>query len=169
MSREDAGIAPRSQEPLSLTALVRDVVETMTPLADAKGLTISFEGAKEARVLGDAARLRQVFYNILDNAIKYTAEKGAIAVVVSSMERTARVVIGDSGIGIPAEHLPHVFERFYRVDKARSRAQGGAGLGLSIAKSIVGAHQGNVELRSASGKGTTCTITLPLADAASST
>jgi signal transduction histidine kinase len=97
----------------------------------------------------------------LDNAIKYTPEGGAVTVEFGRRDRAAVVTVRDTGIGIPEEHLPRVFDRFYRVDKARSRAQGGTGLGLSIARSIVTAHGGNIELTSLLGKGTTCTVTLP--------
>jgi signal transduction histidine kinase len=102
--------------------------------------------------------LRQVFFNLLDNALKYTPAGGSVEVRV---ERGAQVTVRDTGIGIPAEHLPHVFDRFYRVDKARTRAEGGTGLGLSIARSIVAAHGGRIELNSAPGEGTTVRVVLP--------
>jgi len=110
---------------------------------------------------GDAARLRQVFYNLLDNAIKYTPQGGEIIVRIEQKDRAAVVTFRDTGIGIPPEHLPRVFDRFYRVDKSRSREQGGTGLGLSIAKTIVTAHGGQIELASVPGRGTTCTVTVP--------
>src|SRR5205823_4427704 len=84
------------------------------------------------RVAGDGARLRQVFFNLLDNAIKYTPEGGRVEVRVEARGADAVVVVRDTGVGIPAEHLPHVFDRFYRVDRARTREQGGAGLGLTL-------------------------------------
>src|SRR5205807_5506946 len=108
----------------------------------------------------DGGRLRQVFYNLLDNAIKYTPPGGTIEVGVGAEPGAAVVAVRDSGIGIPPEHLPHVFERFYRVDKARSRAEGGTGLGLSIARSIVAAHGGSIALDSKPGEGTVCTVCL---------
>src|SRR5262249_10673662 len=104
--------------------------------------------------------LRQVFFNVIDNAIKYTPAGGAIEVRVELLSPTARVTVKDTGIGIPAEHLPRVFDRFYRVDKARSRDEGGTGLGLTIARSIVIAHGGAIELSSTPGQGTTCTVVL---------
>jgi signal transduction histidine kinase len=107
--------------------------------------------------------LRQVFYNLLDNALKYTPEGGAVEVRAGGQAGTAVVSVRDTGIGIPAEHLPRVFDRFYRVDKGRSRAEGGTGLGLSIARSIVAAHGGRIDLASTPGYGTVCTVTLPLA------
>jgi heavy metal sensor kinase len=162
LAREDTRMTQQAYQPLDLAALVRGVVETMRPLAEAKGLRLCQQSAGTLTMRGDAARLRQVFYNLLDNAIKYTPESGEIDIRLERRGVDALVVLRDSGIGIPAEHLPHVFERFYRVDKARSRAVGGTGLGLSIVHSIVTAHGGQIELDSAPGRGTVCTLTLPL-------
>ncbi len=161
LSREDAGVAPVGRESVDLAALVRDVVEVMRPLAEAKGLCVKVETKGPGWVQGDAARLRQVFYNLLDNAIKYTPEGGAVGVRSERQDQSMVVTIQDTGIGIPPEHLPHVFDRFYRVDKARSRPEGGTGLGLSIARSIVVGYGGRVELTSSPGQGTTCTVILP--------
>jgi heavy metal sensor kinase len=163
LAREDAHAARQANEPVSLKALVGDVAETMRPLADAKGvrLSSSVEADQAAWVNGDAARLREVFFNILDNAIKFTAEGGEIEVRIAHNGPEAVVTVRDTGIGVPAEHLPHVFDRFYRVDRARSRAEGGTGLGLSIAQSIAAAHGGRIELASTPGHGTACTVTLP--------
>jgi heavy metal sensor kinase len=140
LSREDAGATHLLSEKVDLAALVRAVAESMRPLAVAKGIHLQVSGNGETNVRGDTGRLRQVFYNLLDNAIKYTPEGATIEVWSEARDRNALVRVRDTGIGIPAEHLPHVFERFYRVDKARSREQGGTGLGLSIAKTIVNAH-----------------------------
>jgi heavy metal sensor kinase len=162
LSREDAGVATQAHEAVDLGALVQGVAENLRPLAEAKGLRLHSSGQDGARVRGDAARLRQVFYNLLDNAIKYTPAGGEIEARVEARAGEAVATVRDTGIGIPAEHLPRVFDRFYRVDKARSREQGGTGLGLSITRSIVNAHGGSVELDSAVGRGTTCTVTLPV-------
>jgi heavy metal sensor kinase len=161
LAREDSNAGPPPRRPVDLARLLDGVVETMRPLAEAKELRLSYQGKEAAWVEGDEARLRQVFYNLLDNAIKYTPEGGTVEVRVEGRDRSAVVAVRDTGIGIPAEHLPHVFERFYRVDKARTRAEGGTGLGLSIARSIVAAHGGAIELDSAPGRGTVCTVTLP--------
>jgi two-component system, OmpR family, heavy metal sensor histidine kinase CusS len=161
LSREDAGVAPRADEPLDLAALVSDAAETMRPLAEEKGLRLLVTCAGPLALGGDDARLRQVVYNLLENAIKYTPAGGEVEVQVQERDGTAVVTVRDSGIGIPVEHLPRVFDRFYRVDKARSREQGGTGLGLSIAQSIVAAHGGSITLESAVGQGTACTVTLP--------
>jgi heavy metal sensor kinase len=161
LAREDAETGCPAPQPLDLSVVVQGVVEDMRPLADARGLQLRVDVNGAVPIHGDALRLRQVFLNVVDNAIKYTPSGGEVAVLIGRRDREAVVTVRDSGVGIPPEHLPRVFERFYRVDKGRSREQGGTGLGLSIAQSIVAAHGGRIELTSAGGEGTTCTVTLP--------
>jgi signal transduction histidine kinase len=161
LAREDAGTAAQPRESVDLAALVGGVVDTMRALAEAKGVRLRGH-LRSVAVRGDAGRLRQVFYNVLDNAIKYTPAGGSVEVQVQAQDGSAVVAVRDTGEGIPAEHLPRVFDRFYRVDKAHSRAQGGTGLGLSIAQSIITGHGGRIELVSTPGRGTTCTVTLPV-------
>ena len=162
LSRRDAGVEQFDSAVLDLHLLVAGVVDAMQPLADAKGVFLQIDGADAVQVVGDEGRLRQVFINLLDNALKYTSGGGKVAVRVERRDRFSVVIVEDSGIGIPAEHLPRVFDRFYRVDKARSRSEGGTGLGLSIAQSIVKAHGGVIEMASTVGEGTVCTVTFPL-------
>src|SRR5207249_10558009 len=133
----------------------------MRPLAESSGVSLHVRLAPVS-ISGDEVRLRQVFYNLLDNAIKYTPQGGEVEVRVEARDGAAVVTVRDTGEGIPPEHLPHVFDRFYRVDKARSREKGGTGLGLSIARSIVATYDGHIELTSTPGNGTTCTVTLPI-------
>jgi heavy metal sensor kinase len=161
LCREDAGKSPPVRMPVDLNALVDAVVETMRPLAQVRAIDVQVTGNGPLYIQGDASRLRQVFYNLLDNAIKYTPESGHIDIQLDKHDRDVVAKVSDTGIGISPEHLPHVFDRFYRVDKARSRAEGGTGLGLSIVQSIVAAHGGRVEMTSRPGQGTTCTVTLP--------
>lgn len=163
LSRDDAGIGQAPPEPVDLVEMADEVVEVMRPLAEGKGQHLSIETSRAAVVQGDPGRLRQVFYNLLDNAIKYTPEGGRVELAVEASDSGVTVTVRDTGVGIPPEHLPHVFDRFYRVDKARSRAAGGSGLGLSIVQSIITAHGGQVELSSAAGEGTICTFRLPRA------
>jgi signal transduction histidine kinase len=135
----------------------------MCLLAEDKGIKISADAPEEVAVEGDRARLKQVVVNLLDNAIKYTPAQGRVELAVKAEGSQALLEVKDSGIGIPPEALAHVFQRFYRVDGARSREQGGAGLGLSIVQSICSAHGAAVEVVSEPGAGTTFRVRLPLA------
>src|SRR5262249_21095191 len=125
-----------------LGELVGGVAEALRPVAEAKQLSLVTELTPGVVVPGDPVRLRQVAMNLIDNRIKYTPEGGSVRVAVGTRDGRAVVTVADTGGGIPAEHLPRVFDQFYRVDKARSREMGGTGLGLSIARSIVAAHGG---------------------------
>jgi heavy metal sensor kinase len=162
LAREDAGIADREPERVDLGGLVGGVADALRAVAEAKQVTMATDLAPGAVVKGDPIRLRQLAMNLIDNAIKYTPEGGSVRVAVGPSDRSAVVVVADTGVGIPADHLPRVFDRFYRVDKARSRELGGTGLGLSIARSIVTAHGGSIELASRPGSGSTATVVLPL-------
>jgi heavy metal sensor kinase len=162
LSREDAGAAKPVHELVDLGKLLGGVVETMRPLAEAKKQDLHVGRYPEVRVFGDEARLREVFYNLLDNAIKYTPEGGKIDVDLCQADHQAIATVSDSGIGIEPDHLPRVFDRFYRIDKARSPEQGGTGLGLSIAQAIVLAHGGRIDITSKAAQGTICTVSLPL-------
>jgi signal transduction histidine kinase len=113
-------------------------------------------------VTGDDEMLKRMLLNLLDNAVKYTPEGGAISIDLESQDGNARIVVTDTGIGIPAEDQPRIFDRFFRVDKARSRALGGAGLGLSIARWIVEGHGGILSVESAPGQGSAFRVELPL-------
>jgi two-component system, OmpR family, sensor kinase len=116
-------------------------------------------------VRGDAERLRQLIWNLVENAVRYTPAGGQVTIALRRRGPVAELTISDTGIGIPPEHLPHIFERFYRVDTGRSRALGGTGLGLSIVRQISEAHGGQVRVRSTPGEGSTFTVALPVADA----
>jgi signal transduction histidine kinase len=132
-------------------------------LAEDKKISVTVNAPQPIVVAGDSARLKQVIVNLLDNAIKYTMPGGSVALSVKESGTKAILSVKDNGVGIPAEALPHVFERFYRADKVRSRTVQGAGLGLSIVQTICQAHGGTVEAISKEGSGTTITVTLPLA------
>ena len=160
ISRLDAGEAKIQNIKFDLTDLVKSTAEQMKLMAVEKAIQLTIDAKEPVYIEADPARLKQVVVNLLDNAIKYTPEKGNILIRVHNAVDKAIFEIIDSGIGIPKEALPHVFERFYRADKVRSREIGGAGLGLSIVRSICHAHGGNIELKSVEGKGTVCRIEL---------
>jgi len=130
--------------------------------AKKQNLSIDSQG-NDFKIKADPNKIEQVFVNLIDNAIKYTSRGGKIAVALFEQQDQFTVTVEDNGIGIPKEHLNRVFERFYRVDKARSRQLGGTGLGLSIAKHIVLAHKGKINIESQTNKGTTVSVTLPKA------
>jgi heavy metal sensor kinase len=162
ISRLDAGEAASEWVPFDLAQMAAATVDQMSLLAEDKHIKVASEAAQPVWVKGDRARLKQVVVNLLDNAIKYTPQGGAIVLRVESRNGHASLEVTDSGIGIPPEALPRVFDRFFRVDSARSRDQGGAGLGLSIVKSICAAHHGRVEAASELGRGSRFRIELPL-------
>ena len=141
---------------------VRESVSRLAPLAKKRGQTLKTDIADSCEMFADPGKLAQVCYNIIENAIKYTPDGGTIAVTLHRAGRDAVLEISDTGVGIPEEDLPHVFDRFYRVDKARSRDTGGTGLGLSIVQQIVRLHAGSVTVASQPGKGTTFTVQLPV-------
>lgn len=160
VSRLDAGDVQMEKVALDLGQLATSTAEQMLLLAEEKSITVRCDAQPGVEVVGDRSRLKQVVVNLLDNAIRYTGEGGAISVSTATKNGWATLTITDNGAGIPAEALPHVFERFYRADKARSRYSGGSGLGLSIVNAICTAHRGEVEIASTEGVGTTVTIRL---------
>jgi signal transduction histidine kinase len=165
ISRLDAGEAAAEWVPLDLTQLTAATADQMSLLAEDKGINVACDAGPSVWVKGDRARLKQLVVNLLDNAIKYTAQGGAIALTVETQNSKAVLEVSDNGIGIPPEALPRVFERFFRVDEARSREQGGAGLGLCIVKSICTAHNGHVDVSSSPGAGSRFRVELPLVSA----
>lgn len=162
LSRFDAGEAVQESVPVDLRSLVANTAEQMQLLADDKDVRLTCECDRDVIVRGDRARLKQVVVNLLDNALKYTPANGTVIVRVQHVDNHAVLSVSDTGIGIPAEALPHVFDRFFRVDKARSRDEGGAGLGLSIVKAICAGHGGGVHATSREGAGSEFIVELPL-------
>jgi two-component system OmpR family sensor kinase len=160
LARADAGGLPLARQPVDLDNIFLEVYQQVALLQ--KSVEVTIEDLDQASVMGDADRLKQLLINLVDNAIKYTPSGGHVRLHLSKADGWARIDIADSGIGIPPEDLPFIFDRFYRVDRARSRARGGSGLGLSIAKWIAQAHGGDIQVTSEVGVGTTFTITLPL-------
>jgi heavy metal sensor kinase len=161
LSRAEAGQERLEREPLALGQLAADVVEAMQPLAETRGVRLAAGQLEPLQVDGDQGRLTQLLVNLVDNGLKYTPSGGQVTVSVGLEAGQALLRVADSGPGIAAEHLPHLFERFYRVDRARSRAAGGTGLGLAICRWIAEAHGGQIEVASQPGAGATFSVRLP--------
>jgi heavy metal sensor kinase len=163
ISRLDAGEAQAEWVQFDLTALAAATADQMALLGEDKNIKVSCSPADHVWVSGDRARMKQVVVNLLDNAIKFTPSGGTVDLNIRQQDSKAVLEVADNGTGIPPEALPRIFERFYRVDPARQRELGGAGLGLSIVKSICLAHQGRVEAVSTPGRGSVFRVELPLA------
>lgn len=164
LSRLDAGEAQREDTRFDLSELAAATTEQMSLLAEEKGVELYCSSSPRVDVRGDRSRVKQVIVNLLDNAIKYTPKTGKIALEVRAAKGHAYLEVSDTGIGVPSEDLRRIFDRFYRVDRVRSRAIEGTGLGLSIVWSICTAHGGTVYAENLAGGGSRFTAELPLAD-----
>lgn len=153
---------PMNKTVLPFAQLIEDMTERFVLDANKKMITIRKDLDEDVIVYGDEDRLSQVYSNVMTNALKYTNEQGTIHILLTKDEKWAILTVEDSGIGIAKEHLPHLTERFYRVDKSRARKEGGTGLGLAIASQIVRKHDGLLKIESEVGKGTKVTVRLPL-------
>jgi heavy metal sensor kinase len=162
LSRLDAGEAQTEWTRFDLSELARTTAEQMNLMAEDKNISIACDANQPILVEGDRVRLKQIIVNLLDNAIKYTPEKGAIQLRVHGVNGHAILEVTDNGIGIPPDALPHVFERFYRVNQTRASGSESAGLGLSIVKAICTAHGAEVEVVSAPASGSCFRVKLPL-------
>jgi heavy metal sensor kinase len=162
MSRLEAGEMLVERTKFDFAELTRTTVDQMRLLAEEKSLRLRYEGTKPVEIEGDPLRLKQIVVNLVDNAIKYTPPGGSVS--VSTFPQDGRVVleVADTGIGIPKDATSQIFDRFYRVDKARSRQLGGTGLGLAIVKSICTAYNGAVSVKSDEGRGALFRVELPL-------
>jgi signal transduction histidine kinase len=143
-------------------ALLEEVIGELQPIAATQGVTLHLLNETDLVVPGDEGLLSRVFYNLIENGINYTPTGGSVTIAVTRREQWAVITVTDTGIGIAAADLPHIFERFYRVEASRSRHCGGAGLGLSIVSALVRQHHGKIEVESAPGQGSTFTVLLPL-------
>ena len=164
LARADAGGLSLQRAAVPLDAVARWAEEQFAGVARRKGVVLEAHGAGPLTVLGDLDRLRQLLTNLVINAITYTPSEGRVHLAWDREAPFARIIVGDTGCGIEPEDLPHLFQRFYRADRARARSAGGSGLGLPIAEWIVKAHGGRIEVDSFPGRGTTVTVWLPLAD-----
>ncbi len=162
LSKADLGRVELQREIFLLDEVLHDLYEDSEVLAEKKHITVTLQKADKVSVPGDKVRIRQLLLNLIDNAIKYTPENGNVSLELGLSNGMATVSVHDTGIGIPFEEISKIFDRFYRVDKARSRAMGGSGLGLSIAKWIADAHGGKIEVKSELRHGSTFTVFLPV-------
>jgi len=167
LSRLESATREPEWDETGVGELVDDVLASFAGPAGRKQVQLARTGGGDPAVVSDPERLRRILENLVDNAVKYTPPGGRVEVeVFAGPDGAARVTIADNGPGIPAEHLPRIFERFYRVDKARSRATGGTGLGLAIVRHVAQAHGGEVTVESIEGQGSTFRLALPRVGAA---
>ena len=164
LARADEGRFDLHREPVDLVPLVLDVAETAQILGEHAGLRVSVHAPEEVSVLGDPLRLRQLFLNLVTNAVKYTRRGGRVDLTLTPRGESVEFAVSDTGVGIAGADLPYVFDRFWRADRARSRQsdRGGVGLGLSISQWIAHAHGGSITVASRLGRGSTFTVSLPL-------
>ena len=160
--RMDVKDVKLTRENMSLAALVKDTEHLLKTLKEKRGQKLVLSLQDDCDMYADRTKLQQVVYNLMENAFKYTQEGGTVWVTLQKSGRSAILSVRDNGPGIAAEHLPHIFDRFYRVDKARSRDAGGTGLGLSIVHQLVMLHGGEIRVESEVGQGTTFIVELPL-------
>ena len=164
MDKEDTVRSRFKKDPVLLNELVQRTMKGLQLLADQKNIRLELFDEEEVIVPGDRLKLQQVISNIIDNGIKYTPEGGRVTIEVYNTPNFGVVKVSDTGFGIAPEELGHIFDRFYRIDRARSRSTGGTGLGLSIAKRIVMLHNGDIRVQSEGNRGTTFRIELPYDD-----
>jgi signal transduction histidine kinase len=160
LARFDAGQVDMAHAPVELGPLLAACVERLSPQAQAAGIALELDAPDAPTITGDGDRLAQVFANLLDNAIAHTPAGGRVTLAAHQVGNTVEVTVTDTGEGIPAEALPRIFERFYRVDQSRQHSRG-AGLGLAIAREIVEAHGGTITVESVVGLGSRFTVRLP--------
>jgi two-component system, OmpR family, phosphate regulon sensor histidine kinase PhoR len=161
ISELESNHAAPAPKPVSIRAALESALRTVESGARIRGVRLLSDELDDLQVLGNELQLEQVFVNLLDNAVKFNRPNGEVRVEALSTDGQAQIVISDTGIGIPSEHLPRVFERFYRADKARSREMGGTGLGLSIVKHVIEQMGGTVAVASQVGQGSRFTLTVP--------
>src|SRR5579883_2104087 len=164
LSAIESGSAKLEMAPVSMGEVAREVAAKFRPVAERRGIMLRVDDLDEVpEAWGDEARLVQAVVNLVDNALKYTPAGGAVRISGRAARELVALSVADTGLGIAAEHLPRIFERFYRVDRSRSRALGGTGLGLSIVKHIATSHGGRVEVHSVEGRGSEFTLLIPRA------
>jgi len=159
LARSDNGLV---LEDVNLSDLLNELLEDAEVLCEQENIALESRIDKHVIVRGDVTRLREMFLNLIDNAVRYTPREGKIAISLAEINGFARISVKDTGIGIPSEHLPYIFNSFYRVDRSRSREDGGTGLGLAICKRIAELHGGKISVSSVLKVGSTFTVELPI-------
>ncbi len=167
LTQMDSHAAALTLTDVNLSALTEEALHPLRLAAESRHQSLETDIAEEVHLHGDAGKLTQIIYNLTDNALKYTPDGGVIRVSLALSGKEAVLTVSDNGVGIPEGDQAHIFDRFYRVDKARSRATGGTGLGLSIVRQLVQLHGGTIEVVSAPGQGSAFTVTLPVRKEAS--
>lgn len=163
LSRIENKVTPLNLSKVELVSLIQSITKTLSKTISEKSLEVTLPlSTEEIFIEGDSDRINQILLNLIANSINYTGEGGKIDISIELTEYNVYISISDTGIGIPQESVPRVFERFYRVDKARSRNSGGTGLGLAIVKHLVDSHQGDIKVNSIEGEGSTFTVIFPL-------
>lgn len=162
LARADSGKERLNAKPVDLNKLLAEIASDIEVLCEEKSLHFSLELRDQIILQGDEMKLRELFLNLLDNAIRYTPPGGRVTLSMFRKENRALIAVTDTGIGIGEEHLPHIFKRFYRVEKARVHNEGGAGLGLAICQGITELHGGTISARSKLGAGSTFSVSLPI-------
>jgi heavy metal sensor kinase len=161
LSRADTGEVPLTKTVVDLSEFLSEIQIQSQVLATSKSIDVYLHNNQEVYALADPLRLKAMMLNLVENGIKYSPQGGRIDITLDKENSSALITVSDQGIGIPQEALPHIFDRFFRVDKARSRQEGGSGLGLSICKWIAEAHNGSISARSELGKGSAFTVRIP--------
>ena len=161
LSRADTGEVPLAKTRIDLSEFLADMQVQAQVLATSKSIDVYFHNSQKIYALADPLRLKSMMLNLIENGIKYSSPGGRIDITLEKENDTAIITVRDHGIGIPQEALPHIFDRFFRVDKARSRKEGGSGLGLSICKWIAEAHSGTISAKSELGRGSDFVVRIP--------
>jgi signal transduction histidine kinase len=161
-ARAESGQLQLDLREVDLAEVARPIVASFEPQAMNKGVSIDLRAGRQVRIEADPDRLAQIFVNLIDNALRHTPDGGNVVVEIDAQGADAVLRVRDTGVGIPYRDLPHIFERFYVVERSRARGSGGAGLGLAIVRGIVDAHGGTIAAESMLGSGTTFTIRLPI-------
>ncbi|MBP7554138.1 MAG: HAMP domain-containing protein [Spirochaetes bacterium] len=161
ISRFESGISQSELKPLNIADILSDLIESAKILAEQRGITVNFEKSGDKYIFGEETQIKNLFLNLLDNAVKYNVDNGNLYVSIGDEDDFVKIVVADGGIGIKEDELPYIFNRYYRIMKSQDKNFSGFGIGLNIVKSIVDYHKGTIEVNSKVGSGTTFTIKLP--------